>query len=107
MLAQNDSLAVSAAVVGRTTATSVRALGVTWTIRVDTTATTHWTSSRWAWASGESRVAAKHGYSRTILGSTQGNHMLANVGGNDLAAWRISVGEDVLNEVVSELITSD
>ena len=64
-------------------------------------------ATRGTGAGRKSRVAAEHGDARTILGATKGDHMLADVGSNNLAMVRSAVGEDVLDQVISELITSD
>lgn len=58
-------------------------------------------------ASSDSWVAAKHGDAGAVLGATKRDHMLADVSGDNLATLRISVGEDVLDEVVAELVTSN
>ena len=58
-------------------------------------------------ACGEGRVAAQHGNTRAVLGAAKGDHVLANVGSNNLATLGIGVGEDVLNEVVAELVAGN
>lgn len=68
---------------------------------------THGNTSRRTRAGGDSRVAAEHGHTGTVLGATKGDHVLANVAGDDLATLSIGVAEDVLDQVVSELVTSD
>lgn len=57
--------------------------------------------------SGESRVAAQHGNARAVLRATEGDHVLADVSSHDLPTLRVGVGEDVLNEVIAELISSN
>lgn len=64
-------------------------------------------SSRRAGACGEGRVAAQHGNTRAVLGAAQGDHVLADVGSDNLATLGIGVGEDVLNEVVAELVAGN
>jgi hypothetical protein len=70
-------------------------------------AAAHGNASRRARTSSDSRVAAKHGHARAVLGTAKGYHVLADVSGNDLATLSIGVAEDVLDQVVSELVASD
>ena len=60
-----------------------------------------------AGARGHSRVAAQHGNTRAVLGTPKRHHVLADVAADDLTVVRIAVGEDVLDEVVSELVASN
>jgi hypothetical protein len=53
------------------------------------------------------RVSAEHANSRAELRSTKRNHVLANVASNKLAMLRVGMGKDVLNQVISILITSN
>jgi hypothetical protein len=64
-------------------------------------------SSRRARTRGEGRVAAQHGNTRAILGATKGDHVLANVGSDNLATLHIGVRKDVLDEIVAELVASN
>lgn len=57
--------------------------------------------------SGKGRVGAEHGDTRAVLGATKGDHVLADVCSNELAALGIGIGEDVLYKVVAELVTSN
>lgn len=60
------------------------------------------------WAAHDVRVAAKHSNARAILGSTKGDHVLADVAGDDLfERLRIGIDQDPLDEVISKLIRSD
>lgn len=60
-----------------------------------------------AGTSSQGRVAAEHGDAGSVLGATKRHHVLANVGGDDLTVMGARVGEDVLDEVVAELVTSN
>lgn len=62
---------------------------------------------RWAGACGHSRVAAQHSNARAVLGTPERHHVLANVAADDLTVVRVAVGEDILDEVVSELVASN
>lgn len=64
-------------------------------------------TSRWARARGDSRVAAQHSDARAVLGAPERYHVLADVAANDLAVLCAAVRQDVLNEVVSKLVSSD
>ena len=63
--------------------------------------------STWTWTGGLGWVAAEHGNTRAELGTTQGDHMLADVAGNLLALVVMSVHEDPLDEIVAVLVASD
>jgi hypothetical protein len=56
---------------------------------------------------GKSRVAAKHGDAGAVLGTTKRDHVLADMAAHNLAMLGATVGQDVLDEVVSELIPSN
>ena len=58
-------------------------------------------------ASLDCRVSAKHANSRAKLGSTERDHVLADVGSNNLTMSRVGMGENVLDEVVTILITGN
>lgn len=62
-------------------------------------------TSGWTRTSGESGIAAKHGNPRSVLGATERNHVLANMGCDNLLSLWITAAEDVLDEVVAKLIT--
>lgn len=64
-------------------------------------------ASGWAGTSGRRGVATEHGDAGAVLGAAERDHVLADVRGDQLAMVAAAVGEDVLNEVVSELIASD
>lgn len=68
--------------------------------------TTHSANGRaaWSWTSGEGWVGAKHADTRTELGATERNHVLADVGSDNLPVLWVGVGQDVLNQVVSVLV---
>jgi hypothetical protein len=62
------------------------------------------------WRSGtgsDGRVAAKHGDTGAVLGTTQRDHVFANVAAHKLAVVCRTVGENVLDEVVAKLVTSN
>lgn len=71
--------------------------------------TTHSANGRaaWSWTGGEGWVGAEHAYTRTELGATERNHVLADVGGDNLPVLWVGVGQDVLNQVVSVLVASN
>ncbi|CAF3511994.1 unnamed protein product [Fusarium graminearum] len=52
-------------------------------------------------------VGAEHADTRTKLGTSQGDHVLSDVSGNNLAMLRRGVVENPLDEVVAILITRD
>jgi hypothetical protein len=64
-------------------------------------------AGRRAGTGSQGRVSAEHGNTRSVLGASERDHVLADVGCNELAVVAAAVGEDVLDEVVSELISSD
>jgi hypothetical protein len=53
------------------------------------------------------RVGAKHTNSGSKLRTTKRNHVLADVASDKLAMLRVRVSQDVLNQVVAILITSN
>jgi hypothetical protein len=57
--------------------------------------------------SGRVRIAAKHGNTRTKLGTSKRNHVLSDMDGNLLALVMMSVHQDPLNEIIAVLITSN
>jgi hypothetical protein len=58
-------------------------------------------------AGSKSRVTAKHCNARAVLGSTKRNHVLADVAADNLTVLGTAVGQDVLDEIVSELVTGN
>ena len=82
------------------TAVSIRTLTVTATV-------VHGESDWGSGSSGHCWVATEHGDAGSVLGATQGHHVLADVGGDNLAALRVGVREDVLDEVIAKLVTRD
>lgn len=58
-------------------------------------------------AGSKSRVAAEHCDARSVLGAPEGHHVLADVAANDLAMLSAAVGQNVLNKIVSKLVTRD
>jgi len=68
--------------------------------------TWHWPNG-WARASGDRVVGAEHTHTRTELGSAKRDHVLADMGSNDLAVLGSGVGQDVLDEVVAVLIAGN
>lgn len=77
------------------------------TVAVDVGVVARDETTRWTRASRYGRIAAEHGHARAILGAAKGNHVLADVGSNQFAVVRTAVGENVLDEVIAELVTSD
>ena len=61
----------------------------------------------WAGTGGHSWVAAQHSNARAVLGTPKRHHVLADVAADDLTVVRVAIGEDVLDEVISELVASD
>jgi hypothetical protein len=57
--------------------------------------------------SGKRRVATKHSNARSIFRTAKGYHVLSDVVTDDLAMLSAATGQDVLNEIVSELITGN
>ena len=57
--------------------------------------------------SDRARIAAEHGNSRAKLGTTKGDHVLADVNGDLLTLMVMGVHQDPLDEVVAILIASD
>lgn len=55
----------------------------------------------------DSRVGAEHANTRAKLGSTERDHMLADMACNQLTVLRVGVSQDVLNEVVAVLVAGD
>jgi len=62
---------------------------------------------RRSWACRKGRVAAEHGDARAVLGTTERDHVLTDVAANELAMLSTTVGQDILDKIVAELITSD
>jgi hypothetical protein len=58
-------------------------------------------------AGSKSRVTAKHCNARAVLGSTKRNHVLADVAADNLTVLGTAIGQDVLDEIVSELVTGN
>jgi hypothetical protein len=55
----------------------------------------------------KSRVAAKHCNTRAVLGSAKRDHVLADMAADNLTVLGAAVGQDVLDEIVSELIAGN
>jgi len=55
----------------------------------------------------DSRVGAEHANSRAKLGSTERDHVLADVRSNSLTMLWIGVRQDVLDEIIAVLIAGD
>jgi hypothetical protein len=58
-------------------------------------------------ARGNGWVGAKHANPGAKLGSTKGNHVLADVTCNNLSMLRVGVGKNVLDEIVAVLIAGN
>lgn len=96
------SLAVVTLTVGASTAgTTIGTVGVAAIVSCEGEAT--W----WAWAGGESWIAAEHGNPRPVLRAAQGDHVLAYVCGYNFTTLWISVRENVLDQIVAKLISSN
>lgn len=96
-------------------------------LRVGTIVVTLDRHGRRARSNSERRIAAEHGNTRTILGTTEGYHVASvlshqqvslehdlvdsyyspNFNSNDLSKVRIGVDKDPLDEIVAELIRAD
>lgn len=64
-------------------------------------------TSRWARTGCNGRVAAEHSNTGAVLGSAKRYHVLPDVRTNEVAVLGAGVGEDVLDQVIAELITSN
>jgi hypothetical protein len=64
-------------------------------------------AGRGARAGGECRVAAKHRDTRSVLGTTKRDHMLADVAADDLTMLSATVGQNILDEIISELVAGN
>ena len=70
-------------------------------------------ASSHSWAHGRSGpsgagwVGAKHADSGSKFGATQRDHVLSNMSSDNVPMLRAGVGQDVLNQVVSVLVTGD
>lgn len=62
---------------------------------------------RRSWARRKGRVAAEHGDTRAVLRTAERDHVLTDVAANELAMLGTTVRQDILDEIVAELITSD
>lgn len=67
----------------------------------------HGQSDRWSWTGSHCWITAKHGDAGPVLGATQRDHVLADVGCDNLTTLRIRVGQDVLDQVVAKLVARD
>lgn len=97
---KRHTLAVGSTV-RETTGTAVGALAVVAIVAA------HGDASRRTRTSGDGRVAAQHGNARAVLGAAKRDHVLADVSSDNLTTLRVGVGEDVLDQVVTKLVTSD
>ena len=64
-------------------------------------------ANRRSGAGSKGWVAAEHGNARAILRTAKRYHVLAHMGGDKLAVMGAAVGQNVLDKVVSELITGN
>lgn len=70
-------------------------------------ATTHnWSDARTR-TGCHSRVGAEHADARAELRSSERNHVLANMGSNNLTMLRVCMSKDVLDEVVAILVAGN
>lgn len=52
-------------------------------------------------------IGAEHTNARAKLGAAEGDHVLANMGSNNLAVLGVGMGENVLDQIVTVLIAGD
>lgn len=64
-------------------------------------------ASWWTWTSGGHGIVAEHRHSRTILGTSERYHMLTDMSSHHVAILGVGVRQDVLDEIVAELVTSN
>ena len=57
--------------------------------------------------SSQGRVAAEHGHAGAVLGAAEGDHVLADVRGYKISVMGAAIRQDVLDQVVAKLITSN
>ena len=102
-------LAFAHSAVVATVATGVATIAVTVAVRTVTIAAAvgHGKTDGGTGTSCNSRITTKHGDTRAVLGPTERHHVLANVGSNNLTTLRISMREDVLDEIIAELIAGN
>ena len=96
--------------VGVATRTIVRTITESWTVRPrvgSLAATSRWTRACWTRTSAVAGTTAEHCDARAILGATKGDHVLADVGSDNLTVMVAAVGKDVLDQVVAKLVTSN
>lgn len=55
----------------------------------------------------DSGVGAKQSHARTVLGASQGNHVSAYMGSDNLTAVSIGTAQDVLDQIVAKLVASN
>ena len=55
----------------------------------------------------KSGIATKHRDAGAVLGAAKGNHVFADMATNNVTMLRGTVGQDILDEIVSKLITSN
>jgi hypothetical protein len=55
----------------------------------------------------KSGIATKHRNAGAVLGAAERDHVLADVATNNVSMLRAAVGQNILDEIVSELVTSD
>ena len=70
-------------------------------------ASSHSWAHRRSGPSGAGWVGTKHADSGSELGATQRDHVLSNMSSNDVAMLGAGVGQDVLNQIVTVLVTGD
>lgn len=64
-------------------------------------------AGRRSWTSSKSGVAAEHRNTGAVFGTTKRHHVLADVTANEFAVMRTAVGQDMLDEIISKLITGN
>lgn len=64
-------------------------------------------ANTWSRAGGESWIGAQHADAGAKLGSTERDHVLADMAGNNLPVLWVGVGQDVLDQVVTVLVAGN
>jgi hypothetical protein len=64
-------------------------------------------ASRRSGACSKSGIATEHRDAGAVLGPAERDHVLADVAANNVSVLSATVGQDILDEIVSKLVTSD
>lgn len=68
--------------------------------------TDRWANA-WSWTCGESWIGAEHADAGAKLGSTERDHVLADMAGDNLPMLWVGVGQDVLDQIVTVLVAGN